>query len=442
MAIQPRLLPFFASLLAVVVCNADTAGDRLRERDREHTRAVELGRANKYDESLKILDKLIQGFPEEYPLRRDRILVTIWKGDCREALRHFEKVRNHEHPPYLAVPVSDCMLEQGRTREAVGVARAGTERHPDDANLRHALLKTTLALDAERPIDENRPAVAFEYITDESDQGLREWFSRLEGSVRIADRTRLYARHTVARSDETGLETGDYDRAGVGLRFRLNERLMVDQEFSADARDSGKGGAATMVVYEPRDTWRFVGRYTNFAEDLPLRARAADVEGKHGAVTAEYNSVDYVWYGFLALNRYDFTDTNRRQSVFGSLGYTFEMLPYREQALYAELYSSRNTFDGAPYFNPSRDRSLGLVHRTSFVFDSRYKRHVDNLFLNVGSYWQEGFGSHGTWSVRYEQDYDFDNVTHLSVGLAYAANVYDAQREYETRIEFRFLKSF
>lgn len=440
--IRRLLLPFIFFLLFISPDRVESVNGRTPELEAQHLRAVKLGRAGKHDDALRILDRLLLDRPADYPLNRDRILITIWKGDCEEALKRFRRVRSQEHPPYLIVPVSDCLLEQNRPKEAATLARNGLARHPGDASLEHALLKSTLVVEANRPIDENRPAVAFEFITDESDQGLREWLTRFEASTHIAERTRIYARYSIARSDDAALDAGDYDRAGIGLRYRMNEQFFIDQEFSTDVRESGKTGAATVVVYEPRDTWKFTGRYTTFAEDIPLLARVAGVEGKHGELGAEYNSTDYAWYGLVTLNRYDFSDTNRRESLYGTIGYTFEALPYREQTLYGEVYGSSNSLADAPYFNPERDRYLGVVHRTNFIFESRYKRHVDSLFLSLGSYWQENFGSHGKWGVRYEQGYDFTSTSHLNLGVAYERNVYDGQREFETRLEIRFLKSF
>lgn len=440
--IRRQLLPFIFLLLFISPDRVESVSRRAPELEAQHLQAVKLGRAGKYDDALRILDKLLRDFPDDYPLNRDHILITIWKGDCEDALGRFRRVRRHEHPPYLIVPVSDCLLEQNRPKEAATLARDGLKLNPGDASLEHALLKSTLVVEAGRPIDENRPAVAFEFLTDESDQGLREWLSRLEASTRVAERTRIYARYSISRSDDAALDAGDYDRAGIGLRYRVNEQIFLDQEFSTDVGESGKTGAATVVVYEPRDTWKFTGRYTTFAEDMPLLARVAGVEGKHGELAAEYNSTDYAWYGLVTLNRYDFTDTNRRESLYGTIGYTFEVLPYREQTLYGEIYGSSNSLVGAPYFNPERDRYLGVVHRTNFIFESRYKRHVDSLFLALGSYWQEDFGSHGKWGVRYEQDYDFTATSHLNLGVAYERNVYDGQREFETRLELRYIKSF
>jgi len=433
-------LPFIFFSLFVSPDRVESVGNGALEA--QHLHAVKLARAGKHDEGLRILDGLIQDFPDNYPLHRDHILITIWKGDCEDALRHFQRVRSQEHPPYLIVPVSDCLLDQNRPKEAATLVRDGLARHPGDTSLDHALRKTTLVVEAGRPIDENRPAVAFEFLTDESDQGLREWSSRLEGSVRVAEHTRLYVRYSIARSDDAALDAGDFDRAGIGVRYRFSEQLSVDQEFSTDVRDAGKTGAATILVYEPFDSWMFTGQYTTFAEDLPLTARAAGVEGKHGGVAAEYNSRDYIWYGLVSFNRYDFSDTNRRESLFGMIGRTFEVLPYREQTLYGEIYGSHNSLVDAAYFNPGRDRYTGIIHRTNFIFESRYKRHVDSLFLSLGSYWQEDYGSHGKWGVRYEQDYDFTATSHLNLGVAYERNVYDGQREYETRFALRFIKSF
>jgi biofilm PGA synthesis protein PgaA len=149
-----------------------------------------------------------------------------------------------------------------------------------------------------------------------------------------------------------------------------------------------------------------------------------------------------VWYGRGAINRYDFTDDNRRDTVYATAGYAYEMLPYREQRLYLEWYQSSNTREDAPYFNPSRDRNPGIVQRTDFVFDTRYKRHVDSLFLSAGAYSQAGFDTEARWGVRYEQDYDFDDFTSLNWGVGYGRNYYDGEGENELNGALRFVWRF
>lgn len=406
--------------------------------------AVKRARGGDYDAGLSVLNDLLQYQPDSYPLQRDIILITIWKGDCPAALDRFERVRGTtELEPYFVVSVSDCLLERNRPKEALTLVRTGLERHPDEPALQHALLKATVGLKVDDNYDDERRAVIFELASDSSDQGLREWRSRVEFSAHVAPRTRLYARYLATRSDDTQFSAGDLNRTGVGIRYWFNEQWLIDQEISADTRHSGRSGSATKIVYEPRDTWKYVAAYTNFAEDdLPLRARANGVEASHWQASAEYNSLDYVWYWYGTVNDYDFSDSNRRRNFFTTAGYAYEMLPHREQRVYLEWYQSRNTLDDAPYFNPGRDRSLGVVHRTDFVFDSRYKRHVDSLYLTMSDYAQDDFGSHWKWSVKYEQDYDFDDAQSLLWGVTYARNVYDGARENEWRAELRYVKRF
>jgi len=277
---------------------------------------------------------------------------------------------------------------------------------------------------------------------DTSDQGLSEWVGRAEVSARIAEATRLYVRYRFTRAMESQYQAGDQNRAGAGLRYRFDERLLIDQEFSVDINESGKNGSSTRVQFEPRDSWRFVAAYTSFAEAIPLRARSADIDARQWTAEAAYEGRDYRWEGLASINIYDFTDTNERTAFYASAGYAYEMRARREQRLFLEYSLSRNTFDGAAYFNPAHENSVGFMHRTDFVYDSRYRRHVDHLWLSVNAYSQDGFGTHGRWSVRYVQDYDFDESRTLAVGAGVARNVYDGKYETETRLYLNYRHRF
>lgn len=409
----------------------------------EHTRGVQLARAGHYEEGLGVLLPLLARFPEDYPLQRDVILITLWKGDCPGALKRFEGVRHRpDLEPYLAVPVNDCLLAANRPNEARRLMRLAHERHPDDENLRNAFLKTDLVLRVDRNLDEQSPVLDVELHNDTSDRGLTEWIGRVEGSVRIVEATRLYTRYHFTRSTEAQYQAGDLDRVGVGLRYRFDERLLLDQEFSADIYASGQGGASTRVVYEPRDAWRFTVAYTSFAETISLRARAAGIEASQTTAEAAYERRDYRWEGLASINYFDFTDSNQRTAIYTAAGYAYEMRARREQRLFLEWSQSRNTLDGVAYFNPSYDNSLGFMHRTDFVFDSRYWRHVNHLWLIVNAYRQEGFGTHGRWAVRYEQNYDFDEARALAVGAGVARNVYDGKYETEAHAYLNYHQRF
>lgn len=405
----------------------------------EHTRGVELARAGRYDQGLAVLRPLLARFPDDYPLQRDFILITIWKGDCEKALARFERIRDRPSlEPYLVVPVGDCLLETNRPKEAHRLVRLALRSHPDDESLRAAFLKADLALRVDENLDEDRPAFDFELYNDSSDQGLSEWIVRAEGSARVAEGTRLYARYRMTRASDSQFRNGDLDRVGVGVRHRFDERWLLDQEFSADLFTSGLGGSATRVVYEPRDAWRLTAAYLTYAETIPLRARAAGIEARQWSGDASYESRDFRWEWTADLDLYDFSDTNRRAAFHTAAGYAYELRAEREQHLYLEWYQSSNSLHDAVYFNPTHDYSLGVTQRTDFIYDSRFRRHVDRLILNANLYAQENYGTHPRAGLRYEQEYEFDANRALTAGGGVARNVYDGK--YET--EWRFYLSY
>ena len=422
---------------------ADVVPDRIETTYAEHTRGVNLARSGRHDEALNVLLPLLQRFPDDYPLQRDVVLISAWKGDCSGALTRFERLRHYpDLEPYLIVAVTDCLLDANRPQEARRLARRARERYPEDESLRDAFLKADFVLRVDQNRDEERAAMEMSLHNDTSDQGLAEWIGRLEGSVLITEATRLYARYRFTRSTESQYRDGDLDRVGAGLRYRYDENFLIDQEFSADVFASGQGGSTTRVVFEPRDAWRFTAAYASFAETIPLRARAAGIDARQWSANAAYERRDYRWEGLAGIDYFDFSDSNQRTGIYASAGYAYEMRARREQRLFLEWSLSRNSFDGAVYFNPSRDNSVGLVHRTDFVFDSSYRRHVDHLWVSANAYTQDGFGTLGRWSLRYEQDYDFDESRALAVGAGVARNVYDGKYETEARFYLIYQQRF
>ncbi|MDH3514285.1 MAG: hypothetical protein OEM83_05380, partial [Gammaproteobacteria bacterium] len=375
----------------------------MRELDTEHQRGVALARAGRHDEALAVLLALAAKYPAHYPVERDIVVITAWKGDCRATVRRHWPIRDYPDPePYYVIPVSSCMIEVGRLNEAIALLEDAQKRWPSDASLASAHAAAVSRRNA-RFLN----AMGLEVSTDDSDQGNREWLWSARLTRKLADRTHVYARYSLSRSGSADLQEGEQDRVGVGIEYEFPFNLVLAQEFSGDVRRSGQGGSRTSVVFLPNDRWRFGATYTHFAEDIPLRAKAQLIEANHANIFTSFHTDDYRWSWDASASRYGFTDTNRRRNLFTAVGYAYELQPRREQRVYLEYYQSRNTLDTAVYFNPSRDKSLTVVHKTDFVFATRFRRHVDHLYLGVGRYEQQGFGSHGTWSIRYEQDYDF-----------------------------------
>jgi len=436
-AIRRRLTPCLLLLLCLNPCHADTGQDGVSARDAEQRRGVELARAGHYDDGIAVLTKLLEKYPGYYPAERDIVIITTWKGDCRAAVGRYELIRHHPAPEsYLILPVSECLIKLGRFDEAVALLEEGQQRLPDNRDLATAYADAQ-ARRAAQPLNELRSEAG----TNTSDQGKREWILNNRLSRKLADRTRVYVRTANTRSSYEQYQSGKLDRIGLGVEHEFRNNIAVTQEFSEDVRRSGQNGSFTSIVFLPNGLWRFGASYTSFAEDLPLRAKAELIDAKRSIVFTNYHSADYRWSWDASASRYDFSDTNRRNSLFTSLGYAYELQPRREQRVFFEYYQSDNTLANTIYYNPSYDRSLSVVHKTDFVLDSRFRRHVDHLYLSFGQYDEQGFPSHGIWGVRYEQSYDFTDRLALLAGVSYGRHVYDGAGEYESDVHavFRWL---
>jgi len=405
--------------------------------------AVERARAGDYDTARGVLAGLQPHAADPYPLQRDAALIAAWSGDCRRALNEFGPIRNAErNEPYLTVPMADCMVREGRSDEAEALVVNALEHRPEDDALHQALLGAQVA---NRLAGGDWHATVLEggVSTDDAEPGPREWRGVLLARTGVTPSVRMQARLLGrAASGDRGSGSGDLRRVGLGVGWRPNPQWEFLQEISTDIRTANQGGATTRLDYRPLPEWSFSALHATFADDLPLRARTNGIEADRAEIAGAYHSRDYVWDGRASADRYDFSDGNRRTSAYATLGYAYDMLPEREQRIYLEAYGSRNSLDAAPYFNPRSDSSLGVVHRTTFVIDSRYKRHVDSLYLWIASYRQEGFDAKPRWGVKYEQDYDFDDDLALVAGISLMRNVYDGEYENAIRGEIYFRRRF
>lgn len=430
-----RLPPFLLLFLLVISpCHAESVGESAPELDSEHQRGVSLAREGRHDEALDVLTALLEKYPGNYPVERDIVVITAWKGDCRATVRRHWLIRDYPDPePYYVIPVSECMIEVGRINEAITLLNETQKQWPSEISLASAYAAAVARRDSQY-----LNALGFEVSTNDSDQGKREWLWGARLTRKLADRTHVYARYSVSRSGFDDLQEGKQNRIGVGIEYEFPINLVVSQEFSGDIHRGGQGGSLTSVVFLPNDLWKLGASYTSFAEDIPLRAKAQLTEANHTNIFTDFHTGDYRWSWSASASRYDFSDTNRRRNLLTTLGYAYELESRREQRVLFEYYQSRNTLDNAVYFNPSRDKSLTLVHKTDFVLDTRFHRHVDHLYVSAGLYGQQGFGGHGTWGIRYEQDYDFTDRAALSVGVGYGRKIYDGVSEMQSSLSASF----
>jgi biofilm PGA synthesis protein PgaA len=167
--------------------------------------------------------------------------------------------------------------------------------------------------------------------------------------------------------------------------------------------------------------------YDTFSTDVPLRARVLGIEADKLGGGVRYRESEWREYN-LSLSRLDFSDGNNRDQAL--LGYEQGLYVKNNwrMRLFLDLYTSRNTRDDAPYFNPEYDLSVSATHMTEYTHWRIYNRaFLQRLFLSIGAYKQKNYNTAPIWSIRYEHDHDFSDTQALLLGATVARNVYDGE---------------
>jgi len=90
--------------------------------DLDHAGAVELARAGRHDEALKIIDECLMLNPDSIPLKADKVLVLVWKGEAGKALLEYEKFfSGGDAPEFLKAEIS---VLREKSKELVKPAQA------------------------------------------------------------------------------------------------------------------------------------------------------------------------------------------------------------------------------------------------------------------------------------------------------------------------------
>jgi len=412
----------FASTPVIAQVAFDESTDAL------HERAVNLARQEKFAEAILILDSILARDPRNYPVQRDYVIISTWMGRCDVALARYEKIKRHpDQETYLITPVAQCLAEIGKTEAALDLLTDANRRSGDEES-QDALrqIKRRFALD-------RRPVVDAAIARSKSDAGALDWHLSARLKQKINDRAAWYLRFLHARADDPKFETGDFHRLGAGIIYGLNRNVTVIEDIAAEIDDGSSFGSTTTVVLTPSISLEGQLEFASFAEDVPLRARAQGIEAQRYTASVNYHTLDYRWDAGGGAAYYDFSDSNNRRALNGSLGYAFELAPRREQRIIGGLYHTGNTLssDQAVYYNPVRDLSTTLTYKLDLVYESKFPRHVDHIYAHLGSYAQAGQYPFPVYGLRYEQDYDFNEATSFTWGAALRQSVYDGEREFE-----------
>ncbi len=432
-----RLVTIVATVCAVLASNTGytqkiPSKANIKQAQRQ---AMMLARTGEHNRALDLLESLLDKYSRHYLLYRDYILIASWKGDCGRLVRRYGELgENARLKPAVLLPAVKCLREQNRVRAAIRLLEEGVARYPQNIKLRDELE------DARKELNDQSVTAEIGILSNSTDAGNLEW--RIHTAVwgEISDHLYARARFLLVKAQDPQFATGDINRPGLGLEYELG-RLSLDGEISGDIMRADEIGVTGILRYQPKESWKMTAAYHTFSEDLPLRAKAANIKSNQIHLEAEWHSEGYIWEWSAAFDAYDFSDNNQRREWYSELGYGLDIKPKTEHRLIVELSQSSNTLVGPVYYNPLFAQGITGGYKYSRVYDSRYKRHADDIYLWLGNYSQQGFASLPIWGIRYSQSYDLNTKSKLAWHAGYASQVYDGAREGEATVGISYSRT-
>jgi biofilm PGA synthesis protein PgaA len=217
--------------------------------------------------------------------------------------------------------------------------------------------------------------------------------------------------------------TGHRNRIGAGLEYR-STLITASGELSHGFNDVVTGAAAALA-YTPNDYWTLRGALDTSSNDTPLQASLAGIDARSA-------SAETVWRASesrsaaLSFERMDFSDGNQRNIAQARWTERVIAGPIYQLEVTGGLYTSHNSLDNAPYFNPSRDFSPTLEFANEWLQWRRYTRAFRHrLVVDVGNYHQQGFDTGPVYGARYEQEWEADDRLTLRYGVGRNLHPYD-----------------
>ena len=230
-------------------------------------------------------------------------------------------------------------------------------------------------------------------------------------------------------------------RYGVGLEYRTRD-LEAVAEATYNQDGSSDTGFRLESSWNPDDHWSVSTTLEKFSRDTPLRALKHGIDADSLSVRGRYRVDEMRSFG-LGYQGLDFSDGNLRQAVFADWFQRLHTAPaYKLNGIF-ELYASKNSEEGSPYFNPRSDFSASATLENIWRQWRRYSCSFHHrLAATLGDYWQQDYGSGAIGSLLYEQRWNAHDRLEFLYGGSVGHRIYDGDSEnfyaLHLRLDWRF----
>ncbi len=343
--------------------------------------------------------------------------------------RGWPRLADEEFRRALAVDPDNAGLHAERVQPLLDVhawadaraqLREALDRRPDDSRV----VRAQDLWDVHR-MREFVLSTGFGRSSDATPTGTDDW--RLDARVYtqpLAERWRVFAQSSIAHAEFAG-DAARWHREGLGAEYRARDLRLTA---ALTGGSSGRTGIEASGMRQFGDHWSVEVLGSSVSSNLPMQAWRAGVRANEAAATVRY-AVNESRSFAAGASRLGFSDDNDRTAGWLSWFERWTSTPLWRFETTAWLGASRNSLDGAPYFNPASDATATVEAAVEWLTWRRYERNFrQRLSATVGTYAQEDFGSGAVLGLSYEHIWEIDRRLYLRYGVGRLLRPYDGER--------------
>ncbi|MGQ9695621.1 MAG: tetratricopeptide repeat protein [Thermodesulfobacteriota bacterium] len=254
--------------------------------------------------------------------------------------------------------------------------------------------------------------------------GAREYWAKFRLTEPLIPNFKLFQEILWQEATE-GDTNFTWNRAALGAEWIVFPELIWKQAVTFDYQKMRDWGYATTLYFWPIDPLRFTAGFDSFSTGIPVRARAAGIEGKNIYLNIHYLESDLRYYG-ATVGADWFSDDNQR--VYGQLYYDQNIFnwPDFKIRLGGEIYYGGYQKSDVPYFSPPEEFSFLLTtgfHWLPYLF---YEKEVrSSLYGRIGMYKQRDYSFYPIGGVTYEMRIKLSKTFYLQGSISWDQKVYD-----------------
>jgi len=376
--------------------------------------------------------------PYNEDLRQALAYVYLWRGWPRLALDEFEKTAGIR-PDFMEARLGKAfsLLDLRRYNESENLVTRLKDDYPENKRV----LRLVRAWNANDDYRLTTSASRGSGNEGQIEPSSKSMIINSRFSFRPMNfNTRFFIQQYYEEA-QIGGQWSRYQRQGAGLEYG-GESFSLSGEVYNEFSDLIDYGFTGSLGFSPNDVFKGGISYDSFSHNVPLRASLEGIDGWETGAYASFRHSELL-RADMSGNYIEFSDGNLRYSGSATVTWSPIYTSRFKAPVSLNLYTSKNSQENRPYFNPSRDLSTSATIDLRWLVYRRYTRSFqNNLEINYGSYKQDGFDAGEVGWIRYEHEWSLSDSFSLAYRIVRMVRLYDGAYDrstyFSTEMSWRF----